>query len=136
MFVLAGASLCGCGLKVESRGQEGRRRLERLGRENEKRVVFRALCKTSNRFSLARSVDVKVVGPLGQVAPHIASHMVCISPHCLRPSSNWQVMYRCSGLSSPPSLLFFSFINGRHSGVVVEVIVALGLAPRHGEAQH
>lgn len=81
---------------------------------------------------------MRVVGPLGQVASHIASHMVRISPHCLRPSSNWQVMYRSSGPSSPPSLLFLSFINGRHSGVVVtvaEVIVALGLAPRHGEAQ-
>ncbi len=102
------------------------------------RVVFRALCKTSNRSSLARSVDARVVGPLGQVASHIASHMVHISPHCLRPSSNWQVMYHCAGLSSPPSLLFLSFINGRHSGVVVmvvEVIVALGLAQRHGEAQ-
>lgn len=104
-------------------------------REKEKRVVFRALCKTSNRSSLARSVDVRVVGPLGQVASHIASHMVYISPHCLRPSSNWQVMYRCSGLSSPPSLLFLSVVNGRRSGgVVVEVIVALGLAPGHGEA--
>lgn len=60
--------------------------------------------------------------------------MVRISPHCLRPSSNWQVMYRCPGLSSSPSLLFFSFINGGRSGMVVtvvEVIVALGLAPRH-----
>lgn len=113
-------------------------RLERLWQEKEKRVVFRALCKTSNRSSLARSVDVRVVGPLGQVASHIASHMVRISPHCLRPSSNWQVMYRHSGLSSRPSLLFFSSINGRHSGVVVtvvEVIVASGLAPRHREAQ-
>lgn len=89
----------------------------------------------SNRSSMARSVDGRVVGPLGQVASHIASHMVYISPHCLCPSSNWQVMYRCS---SPPSLLFFSFINGRHSGVVVmvvEVIVALGLALCHTEAQ-
>lgn len=64
--------------------------------------------------------------------------MVYISPHCLHPSSNWQVMHRCFSISSPPSLLFFSFINGRHSGVVVmavEVIVALGLALFHVEAQ-
>lgn len=117
--------------------QRAREEEEEVGKTGE-RVVFRALCKTSNRSSLARSVDVRVVGPLGQVASHIASHMVCISPHCLRPSSNWQVMYRCSDLSSPPSLLFLSFINGRHGGVVVmvvEVIAALGLAPRHGEAQ-
>lgn len=139
-----GLRLCGCGLRVESKGQEGKRRgregggLERLWREREKRVVFRALCKTSNRSSLAWSVDVRVVGPMGQVASHIAAHMVRISPHCLRPSSNWQVMYRCSGRSSPPSLLFFSFINGRSSSVVVmvaEVIVVLGLAESHQEAQ-
>lgn len=79
--------------------------MEILGRKTEKRVVFRALCKTSNRSSLARGVDVRVVGPLGQVASHIASHMVRISPHCPRPPSNWQVMYRRSGLSPPPSLL-------------------------------
>ena len=111
--------------------------LERLWREKEKRVVFRALCKTSNRPSLARSVDVRVVGPLGQVASHIASHMVSISLHCCRPSSNCQVMYRSFGISSPPSLLFFFFINGRHSRVVVmvvEVIVTLGLASCHEEA--
>lgn len=41
-------------------------------------MVFRALCKTSNRSSLARSVDRRVVGPLGHVASHIASHMVYI----------------------------------------------------------
>ena len=138
LFVLAGVSPCGCGLRVESRGQEGkrRRRLEIPGRKTEKRVVFRALCKTSNRSSLARSVDVRVVGPLGQMASHIASHMVCISPHCPRPSSNWQVMYRCSGLSPPPSLLASS--RKRHSDVVVmvaEVIVVLSLARCHREAR-
>lgn len=37
----------------------------------ERRLVFRALCKTLNRPGLARSVDVRVVGPLGQVAFHI-----------------------------------------------------------------
>lgn len=111
--------------------------MEILGRKREKRVVFRALCKTSNRSSLARSVDVRFVGPLGQVASHIASHMVRISPHCPHPPSNWQVMYRRSGLSPPPSLLASS--RKRHSGVVVmvaEVIVVPSLAPRHGEARH
>lgn len=47
-------------------------------------------------------------------------------------------MHRCFSLSSPPSLLFFSLINGRRSGVVVmavEVLVALGLAVFHVEAQ-
>lgn len=123
--------------RVESKRARGEEAVEK-----EKRVIFRVLCKTSNRSSLARSVDVRVVGPLGQVASHIASHMVCISPHCLRPSSNWQVMYRRFGPSSPPSLLFFSFINGRHSSrgssmvvVVVEVIAAPGLARRHREAR-
>lgn len=106
-------------MEEEEEGEEGEvgNTVERE-REKEKRVAFRALCKTSNKSSLARSVDVRAVSPLGQVASHIASHMVCISPHCLRPSSNWQVMYRCSGPSSPPSLLSFSFINGRQSGVV------------------
>lgn len=116
--------------KQRARGEE-EKKLETQWREKQKRVVFKELCKTSNRSSLARSVDLRVVGPLGQVASHIASHMVYISPRCLRPSSNCQVMYRCSGLSSSLSLLFFSFINGRQSGVVVtavEVIVALGLA--------
>lgn len=40
--------------------------------EKKKRGVFRTLCKTSKRSSLARSVDVRVVGPLGQVASHIS----------------------------------------------------------------
>ncbi|KAJ4939614.1 hypothetical protein JOQ06_029058, partial [Pogonophryne albipinna] len=74
-------------------------------REKEERVVFRALCKTSNRSSLARSVDVRVVGPLGQMASHIASHMVGISPHCLRPSPNWQERLLC--------LSFFPFFSLR-----------------------
>lgn len=41
------------------------------GEKKKKRVVFRALCKTSKSSSLARSVDARVVGPLGQVASHI-----------------------------------------------------------------
>lgn len=94
-------------------GREGREEmLEQPLSEKEKRVVFRALRKTSNKSSLARSVDVRVVGPLGQAASHIASHMVCIYPHSCRPSSNCQVMYRCSGPSSLQSLLFLLFING------------------------
>lgn len=127
MFVLAGVWLCGCGLQVESRGQDGRRR--RVCRERRRRGwYFRALCKTSNRSRLARGVDGRVVGPLSQVASHIVSHMVYISPHCLRPSSNWQVMYR-------PSLLFFSFINGRHSdGGGGDSGSGLGTVPHRGPA--
>lgn len=111
--------------------------LEQPLSEREKRVVFRALRKTSNKSSLARSVDVRVVGPLGQAASHIASHMVCIYPHCCRLFSNCQVMYRCSGPSSLQSLLFLFFINGKLSGVLVmvmEVIVVQGLASCHKEA--
>lgn len=102
-------------------------------RKKKRKLVSSALCKTSNRSSLARIVDVRVVGLSGQLASHVASHMVHISPHYLHPSFNWQVMHRCFGPSSS------YVINGRHSSVLVmmvEEIEARTLARRHREAQH
>lgn len=59
-------------LKWKAEGKKGGGRRGRLEAPwGERRLVFRALCKTFNRPSLARSVDVRLVGPLGQVAFHI-----------------------------------------------------------------
>lgn len=93
--------------------------------EEESRVVFWELCKILKGSGLARSVDVRVVGPLGQVASRIAFHMVRISPPRRRPSPNCQVMYRGSEPSFFPSLLFFT---------AAEVIVAqgFGVLPQKG----
>lgn len=57
--------------KAEGKREGGWKDCAEREKKKKKRVVFRALCKTSKRSSLARSVDVRVVGPLGQVASHI-----------------------------------------------------------------